>query len=207
MIETVICLLSGYLVGSLNPSALISKIKNKNMRAEGTGNLGATNTLLVFGKKYAFLVLLFDMAKSFLELKAVEWIFPTLKWLALATGLCAVIGHCFPFYLGFKGGKGLAAFAGLVLAYKPTLFLFLLVTGVALMFVVNYSFILPFYASAFFAVFVAVYERDVWMFLIAAAASAIIMVMHFGNIKKAIRGEDNKVRDFVKNKLFKSKKK
>ena len=110
----------------------------------------------------------------------------------------AVIGHIFPFYMNFKGGKGLASFGGLVLAHSPCVFLFLLITGTLLMFIVNYSYILPFYSSAAFTVFVALKDRSVIAVTIAAVVSLIIFIKHFGNYKKAKAGSDNKIRESAK---------
>lgn len=101
-----------------------------------------------------------------------------------------MVGHCFPFYLKFKGGKELAAFAGFVLAYNPWLFLFLLISGIALTLIVNYSFILPFYVTAFFTIYVAVREESI--------------AMHFGNFMNATREQNRKIREYIKTKLFHS---
>ncbi len=193
-----ICILLGYLLGSLSPAALISKIKHKNLRKNGTGNLGATNVWLNFGRLLGALVLLFDMAKAFAAYEFAELIFPETAAAGMLAGGCAVIGHIFPFYLKFKGGKGLAAYAGLVLAYNPWLFLFLLVSGFILMVAVNYSFILPFYASLSFSVFVAANDETFIVSLLAVLISAVIFTSHFGNFIKAIRGKDKKIRDFLK---------
>lgn len=119
----------GYLLGCLSPAALISKIKRKNLRKNGTGNLGATNVMLNFGKRFGALVMLFDIFKAFAAYKLAELLFPSAAFVGIAAGFAAVVGHVFPFYMKFKGGKGLAAFAGMVLAYNPWLFLFLLLTG------------------------------------------------------------------------------
>lgn len=202
--KILLCLLIGYLLGSLNPAALVSKLKHTDLRENGTGNLGATNTMLIFGKKFGAIVMLFDIAKAVLAVWCARWLASELQWLSLATGVCAVVGHCFPFYLKFKGGKGLAAFAGLVLAYNPFLFLFLFISGVALMLIVNYSFILPFYATVFFTTYVAIREDKISMVLLATFVSALIVIMHFGNFVKAARGQDKKIREYVKTKLFHS---
>ena len=201
--KILVCVLIGYLVGSLNPAALISHLKHKDLRKTGTGNLGATNVLLAFGKRCGAFVMLFDITKAFVTVTLVELLVPDISWIGIATGTCVIIGHCFPFYLGFKGGKGLAAFAGLVLAYQPLLFVFLLITGVAFMLIVNYSFILPFYATVFFAIYVAITEKTLAMTVCATVVSAIIFAMHFGNLIKAIKGQDNKIREYIKNKMFK----
>ena len=196
-----LCILLGYLVGALNPAALIAKVKKKSLREHGTGNLGATNTLLVFGKKLGALVMLFDIGKGCLAVWIARWIAPEVAWLPLAAGLCAIIGHCFPFYLHFRGGKGLAAFGGVVLAYDPGLFLFLLISGFLLILIVNYSFILPLYASLFFAVHVGIREDSIMMLLLAVGCAGLIIAMHFGNFIKAVRGKDPGVRAYLKQAL------
>ncbi len=202
--KIIICILLGYLLGSLNPAALISRLKKNSLRDKGTGNLGATNTMLIFGKKLGALVMVLDIVKGFLAVRLAVLISPEIEWLALASGLFAIIGHCFPFYMNFKGGKGLAAFAGVVLAYKPLLFVLLLVSGVMLMIIVNYSFILPYYAATVFPAYVAMTSEDLASAIFAILSSALIMIMHFGNIIKAKNGQDNKIRPYIA-KVFKKK--
>lgn len=197
-----ICLLLGYLLGTVSPAALISHIKHKSLREHGTGNLGASNTLLVFGKGLGAVVMLLDICKGFLAFWLAARLEPDVAWLPMASGLLAVVGHCFPFYLRFKGGKGLAAFAGVVLAYDAKLFLFLLLSGMALMLLVNHSFVLPFYASLFFFAAVVLRVESLAVSLSAAALSLLIVVMHFGNCIKAFRGQDLNLRVYIKTKLF-----
>lgn len=199
-----ICILIGYLLGVLNPAALISRLKHKDLRQSGTGNLGATNTLLVFGKGFGGFVMIFDIGKAFLAVWCARWIAPQIVWLPLAAGAMAVVGHCFPFYMRFKGGKGLACFAGTILAYDPALFAIIAVTGIILMLVVNYSFILPFYATVFFSAYAIIFEENIFIIVFTLLISALIVITHFGNFQKALRGEDRKIREYIKNKLFNS---
>lgn len=203
--KIVLSILLGYLLGSLNPAALIARIKQKNIRKTGTGNLGATNVLLNFGKKYAAFVMAFDIFKAYLAVKLAEILFPAQALAGFAAGCSAVVGHVFPFYLKFKGGKGLASFGGFVLACNPLLFLFLLITGTVLMFIVNYSVILPYYAGIVFPFFMGWQYGSLPIFCICALASLLILIKHAGNIKKAIDGTDNKIREYAK-KYFSKKK-
>ena len=198
MMKYFVCILLAYLIGSLSPSALISKLKHKDIRKSGTGNLGATNTMLSFGKMLGFLVMILDILKGFLAFKMLVWIAPEIKWLPMLAGVVAVIGHCFPFYLKFKGGKGLATFGGIVLAYNPILFICLLTSAVVLLLIVNHSFIMPFYAGVAFTTFVAIIETNWFLILFAALASIVLIAKHFSNLMKAIRGEDVKIRDYLK---------
>ena len=203
--KAIACILLGYVLGSLSPSALAGKIKKRNLREVGTKNLGATNTLLTLGKKWALFVLLFDMAKAFAAVKIAELLFPGKILLSLLAGLCAILGHIFPFYMRFKGGKGLAAFGGMILATDPWRFLFLLVLTTALMFIVNYSFIMPYGAATLYPIMTGVLYHSLPAALVCAAASAVIMIKHRDNLQKARAGADMKIRESAK-KIFGKKK-
>lgn len=195
-------MLIGYLLGSLNPAALLGKLKKKNLKEMGTHNLGASNTMLILGKRYGALVMLFDIFKSWLASRLVKLLFPHLLLAGLIAGLAAVLGHVFPFYLNFSGGKGLAAFGGMVLAYDPAMFLVLLLLGILLMILVNYSYIMPMSAATLFPILVALQTKSLAPALIAAAASAVIIVKHWGNIARAKQGDDLKIRDFIARSIF-----
>jgi glycerol-3-phosphate acyltransferase PlsY len=121
-----------------------------------------------------------------------------LLYAGFIAGGAAVIGHMFPFYMRFKGGKGLAPFAGFVLGNNPLVFLFLLVCCVTLMFIVNYSVALPYSASVLYPFMAGYATRDLNVFLLALPISIVMLVKFRGNLMKAIRREDTKVRDFVR---------
>ena len=194
----ILCILLAYLIGSLSPSALIAKIKHKDLRKEGTGNLGATNTTLVFGKMFGFIVMVFDVFKGFLAVKISTWVLPEIEWFALLTGLFAIIGHCFPFYLKFKGGKGLASFGGVVLAYNPLFFLFVLITGVIIVLIVNSGTALLYYAALVFSIYAVIAESSIPTIVVCIIISLFMMIVFIPDVKKAINGQEPKSRDFLK---------
>lgn len=202
--EIIICILIGYLLGSLSPAQLLGKRKNVDLRQTGTHNLGASNTVLVLGKGYGFFVMVVDIVKAYISAKLAKYIFPKLMVAGMLAGLGAVLGHIFPFYLKFKGGKGLAAYGGMVLAFKPGMFLFFVVTGLALMVIFNVTVVLPIYAALLFPVLVWFSTKDLAMVLVAAAASVVLILRHLGNVQKARRGEDLDVRAYLRG-LFKKK--
>ncbi len=199
----ILTVIIGYLLGSLSPSALISKLKNKNIREHGTGNLGALNTLINFGKAAGVFVMIFDIAKAIISVKLARLLAPDIYWAGYLAGGAAVAGHMFPFYLKGKGGKGLAPFAGFILANDPMCFAFLFLFCVSLMFIVNYSAALPFSASIFYPVMAAYYSQSIAVFLITASVSALMIWKFYGNLMRAIRGEDIKVRDFIRKQFSK----
>lgn len=202
MIAIIFCILIGYVLGALNPAAWLSWYKQTNLRERGTGNFGATNTLLVFGKGWALFVMLFDILKAYIAVKLAQKLFPALMVAGLLAGSFAVVGHVFPFYLDFKGGKGLAAFAGLVLGVDHTLFLLLAAISITLMLIINYSVAMPMSAGALFPILYGLHTGNMTAFLIATAVSILIICKHFSNIEKARNGEDVKIREYIKTKLF-----
>lgn len=188
-----------YILGSLNPAALISRFKNKNLRNLGTGNLGATNVMLNFGKYYGVIVMLFDVAKAFASVKAAQYLFPEKPLLPLISGLAAVVGHIFPFYMKFKGGKGLAPFGGLVLAYDFRLFCVLLAAGILATFISNRLIAFQISASLGFPIAVGLLSINIGEFIFAAMVGALIIFKHTENIIKTRKGTEIKVREYIKN--------
>lgn len=200
-----ICLLIGYLLGSLSLSALLSKLTNKNLRKSGTGNLGATNTFLVLGKTYGVIVMLVDIAKAFLAVRLAMLLFPEIDIAGMLAGFGAVLGHIFPFYMKFKGGKGLAAFGGMILGTDPLAFLILLTIALVLILIVNYSFAMPISAAILFPLLTWYRSKSIPRLVIATAAGAVIIIMHAGNVLKARRGADIKIREYIKKDLLSKK--
>jgi glycerol-3-phosphate acyltransferase PlsY len=206
--EAIMSLGFGYLIGCISPSALLAKIKQVDLKKEGTKNLGATNTALVLGRASGIFVMVFDILKSFIASKLARWLFPHLVVAGMLACIGVILGHCFPVFLHFQGGKGLAAFGGMVLSYKPWFFLAIVVPGVVLMTVLNTGVAVPMLASVMFPVMVWLYGRSIPDTICAVIASAIIVVMHWSNLKKAIANKDViSTRNFYKNILFKKKEK
>lgn len=191
-------ILLGYLIGSISPAALVSKLKKTDLRKEGTGNVGASNVTLVIGKTAGVLVMLFDVAKGFGVYMLTQYLFPELRLAGLIGGLSAIIGHVFPFYLGFRGGKGLATFGGMVLAHDPIIFVILLIQGLVLMFIVNYSAAMPMSAGILYPIMAGLKYRDLAVFLITLAASLLIIIKHASNVTKGRQGKDVPIRAFAK---------
>lgn len=114
--RTLIAVLLGYLLGCSSMALYLSRWKNTDLTTHGTGNLGASNAMVVFGWKAGALVALHDIGKGFLAVWLAGKICPGLPVVQAATGVACVMGHIFPFYNHFRGGKGLAAYLGMALA-------------------------------------------------------------------------------------------
>lgn len=183
----------GYVIGMIHPSYIVSKIKQINIKQKGTKNYGASNTFLVVGKMWGVLVALLDIGKGALATLIPMWIFPGYTYLQYLGGAMAVMGHIFPFYLHFDGGKGFAAYVGMVFAINWQFGLIMLPIVVVLTFVINYMITSTMTVIFSFPIFVAVYCKDWIGFGIALFASLVILYKHIPNFKKIKTGEEAKL--------------
>ena len=114
--EYILAVLGGYLMGCSNMALYLGRRSGVDFRAGGSGNLGASNAVLLLGWKAGAITALHDGAKAFFAVLLARLIFPDTAYIGAAAGVAAVIGHIYPFYLKFKGGKGFASYLGMVVA-------------------------------------------------------------------------------------------
>ena len=202
----ILLLIIGYFIGNLESGYLFGKHKNMDIRDYGSGNAGATNTLRVLGVKAGLIVFLGDFSKSLIPCLIVRYIFRdnvSLSYIyMLYIGLGVVLGHNFPFYLGFKGGKGVASTAGIIMALDARiavicLLLFILVVSItrfvslasmlvmiALIICANY-FVISDYGFT---------DNSPLEFRILVVIIGLLSIfMHRANIKRLIDGNENKI--------------
>lgn len=188
----------GYLLGCISPTYLFSVIKNIDMRKSGTGNLGATNAMLTLGKGFGMAVMIFDIAKAFVPVLICKTLYANDHILMLSVGLAAIVGHAFPFYLKFRGGKGVATLAGLVLAYNPLIFLMLFSLGGLFILLFRYVFALPISAAMIFPVLVGIYTGALVPTLLSIAIGAVVIFRHKRNFERVLDGTEMKITDYFK---------
>src|SRR4030042_2022226 len=123
--KVIILIIVSYLIGSISFATLLAKMHGKDLRQIGSGNRGATNLARACGKKWAYLCFVLDVLKGFVPSITAKFVLipasvtPALLALWLAVGTAAILGHIFPFYLKFRGGKGVATSFGVVLGIWP----------------------------------------------------------------------------------------
>lgn len=132
--EYVLISLGAYLLGCSNMALCLSKLKHVDPRMGGSENLGASNAMILMGWKAGILVGAHGIGKSVLAVILAQALFPQLEYAGVAAGAASVLGHIFPFYLNFKGGKGFASYLGMTLAlnWKLALVVLALVAAVTL---------------------------------------------------------------------------
>lgn len=131
-------LLGAYLMGSSSMAYYLAKLTKKDVSRNGSGNLGASNTVVLIGWKAGVLVGIHDIGKGILAVLLAGWIFPALEYAPVAAGVACILGHIFPFYLGFKGGKGLASYIGMTIALNWKLALAVIVLLVIVTLITDY---------------------------------------------------------------------
>ncbi|HEX2527395.1 MAG TPA: glycerol-3-phosphate 1-O-acyltransferase PlsY [Geminicoccus sp.] len=184
-------LILGYLAGSIPFGLILTRVGGAgDIRAIGSGNIGATNVLRTGRKGLALATLLFDAAKGAIPVLIADQLFG--REMAVVVGLGAVIGHCFPVWLGFKGGKGVATAAGVVLAISPLTLLAALIVFLAAVTVTRFVSLGSVLASLT-AALVAFMMGNQQATLLFAIIGIIVIVKHHQNIGRLVRGEESKV--------------
>ncbi|MDF2541999.1 MAG: hypothetical protein K0S47_1717 [Herbinix sp.] len=203
LLKIIICLVLGYLFGSFSTGYVIGKINKVDITKYGSGNPGTTNALRTLGAKAGALTLIGDVLKAIIPILIIShFFFPgeeVLKLLELYTGLGVVIGHNYPVWLKFKGGKGIAATGGVIVAFDPRMIplgLLLFVGSVALTRFVSVGSLL---VSMFLPLWVFIfYPGEIHMLIVALVYTALAFFKHRSNIKRLINGTENKLGQRVK---------
>ena len=180
----------GYLLGCSNLAYYISRAFKRDIRKDGSGNLGASNATILFGWKAGASVAVHDIGKAVLAVILAKGLFPNLEYAGAAAGVAAVLGHIFPFYLKFKGGKGTASFLGLTLALNWRLALAVILILVLATIITDYIVIGTFSAIVTVPVYMGFFTRNLILMAIVCVASFAIFWKHRENIGRMIRREE-----------------
>lgn len=210
-------MLGGYLLGSIPTSIWVGKLyKGVDIREHGSGNAGATNTFRLLGWKAGLIVSLIDLGKGFVSSYFIyklafiitgevvtlpNWDLTT--FVQLVAGLMAVVGHMFPLYAGFSGGKGVITAAGMLLAIEPAAILVVILVFIIVLFTSRYVSLASMLASLAYPITLLImriglgWEIDGSLIIFGAVLAIGIVVKHHGNIKRLMEGNENRVRSFA----------
>jgi acyl phosphate:glycerol-3-phosphate acyltransferase len=194
--------LGAYLIGSFPSGYIVGRIEGVDLRTVGSGNIGATNALRVLGKKWGYLVFAADFLKGLLAVRigfAVGSHFPPEHAIlgGIIAAVFAMVGHIFPIWLRFKGGKGIATSGGIMIGLFPGwVFLFGLVNWIAFFYATRYVSVASIAAAISFPVssgFLMLFGRCDWrLVVIAALMCALAVWRHKSNIERLLAGTEKK---------------
>lgn len=183
--------LGAYLLGSVAFAVVVSRLMNlPDPRTFGSKNPGATNMLRGGSKKAAAMVLLGDALKGALAVWLVRAIAPDDALVLALSALAVFLGHCYPVFLGFKGGKGVATFMGVVIAANPWLGLCVAATWLAVMGLTRISSLSALVSALLAPIYGWFFFADNSLRLMMLAMSLLLLIHHHSNIRKLLNGEE-----------------
>ena len=196
LVNIIICLVVGYICGCFMTGYFVSKIKKVDIRKKGSGNVGTTNSIRVFGKKIGYLIFVGDFMKAFLPVMLMKFVFfkddPMVSVLCLLTGLGAILGHDFPFFLKFKGGKGVATMVGAICGYDWRYFIVVAIVFFGVFEISRFVSLGSIITSVAIPVFMLIFHwGEWWEFLITVIYCLLTVWSHRSNIKRLISGTEN----------------
>ncbi|GAB3515031.1 glycerol-3-phosphate 1-O-acyltransferase PlsY [Emticicia fontis] len=189
-----------YLLGSIPTAVWYGKIfHGVDVRQHGSGNAGATNSLRTFGRKAGIIVLIIDFLKGFLAVLSAQFLFPdTDNYLPLIMGLVAVIGHLYPVFAQFRGGKGVATALGVIAASFPMTVIICMVVFFIIVFLTKYVSLGSMLGALAFPIQIALNvwnvnpTHDVYYIAFGTALFLILVFTHRHNIQRLMSGTENK---------------
>lgn len=196
MFALIVKIVLAYLLGSVSGSLLLGRLKKVDIRSQGSGNAGGTNAFRTQGLVFALGVVIIDIGKGFVA----AWWFPAIDFgalpgfmdqelLVMACGLAAVIGHCFPLWHGFRGGKGAATAVGAIIVIQPWLLLPLAMTWLVTLIMTGYVGLSTVLAG--FSLIIASWAMDDDRLIIFSAILAFFLLFtHRSNMRKLRKGTE-----------------
>lgn len=181
--------LIGYLIGCPNMALLLAKLKGVDLRGGGSGNPGASNAMVLMGWKAGIIVGLFDIGKGVLAVLLARYLFPSAALAGVVGGVACVLGHIFPFYTLFKGGKGFASYLGMALALNWKFALILLVAVALITLITNYIVIGTMTTIITLPIYYAICSSLVTA-LVLSVASVVMIYKHRENLVRIANGTE-----------------
>lgn len=194
----IIVVLLAYLMGCSNMALYIAKLKKQDLRSGGTGNLGASNATILLGWRAGVAVGIHDIGKSALAVILAELIFPDLPFIGALAGVASVLGHIFPFYLKFKGGKGFASFIGMSVALNWKIALAVLALMVVVTLITDYLVAGTVTTIVLVPVSIGFMTQSAIVPLILLVATAVIIYKHRENFVRMYNGTEIGLKSTIK---------
>ncbi len=191
-------ILIGYLLGCSNMALYIAKVKKVDIRSHGSKNPGASNAAIVMGWWAGILTGLHDILKAWLAVFLARLLFPQLAFGAVVAGAACVLGHIFPVFMKFKGGKGLASYIGLTLALDWKLALAIMVLILLVTLITDYIVVGTAVTVLAVPAWLGFSARSLWPVLILGLVSLLMLYLHRQNFVRILKGTEIGLRSTAK---------
>lgn len=190
---------AAYLIGSINFAIIFSRLKGTDITKKGSGNPGTMNVLRSVGKLWGVLTFICDCAKGVIfAVVGLYWI-GSLDWLFIL-GVVTIIGHVLPIYSKFKGGKGVATSIGVFMVAYPIVGAIVLAVLIIMLLFIKYGFIGSITCISAITIYSCIVSRDnITAIVCSLIIWAIVVIRHYSNIKRLVRGEENTLKLVGKN--------
>jgi acyl phosphate:glycerol-3-phosphate acyltransferase len=202
MFKIFISVIMGYLFGSFQTSYILGKVLRKgDIRNYGYGNAGASNTAVSFGLKYGILVAIVDILKAVLSIMFIKYLFRTTSstqyfaFLLYLNCIFIILGHNFPFYMKFKGGKGTASLIGALIVLDIKLAVIGILAIVIVTLITKYIAIGTMSLVSSFVIATIYYNYSIYCIAIAVLIALMSLIKHLPNIKRIINGTETKLQE------------
>jgi glycerol-3-phosphate acyltransferase PlsY len=184
---------TGYLLGNINGAYIVGRLAGGiDIREHGSKNAGATNVNRVLGSKPAILALAIDLLKGVAAVIMGKLLYSG-DMGAIAAGIAVVCGHNWPYFLKFKGGKGIATSLGVLISLDYRVALILIAAGILIIITTRYVSLASVVCAAFYPVLVVAYKLSVEMIVFSIAISVFALLRHKENIKRLLAGKESKI--------------
>lgn len=203
VLKIMLCLIFGYIFGCFSTGYFVGKLNKVDIRQYGSGNVGTTNALRTLGAKAGALTLFGDVMKAVIPMLLIRLVFfknyEFVELLTLYTGFGVVTGHNYPVWLKFKGGKGIAATGGVMLAFDLLIVPIALPLFILIVAVTRYVSLGSLFVAVFFPAWILVrHPGDIHMLILSLAFMVLAFIKHRSNIKRLLNGTENKIGQRVK---------
>ena len=197
VMQIILFIVIAYLIGSISPALLVGKIfYNTDIRTMGSGNLGTTNTFRCLGKKAGVIVFVLDISKGIIATMLPSLVLGRVEYLSIF-GAFAMIGHVYPIFANFKGGKAVDTGSGVFIFLYPTLSLILVAIFFSTLFITGYVSLGSILICLTSIVYLSIFESgiDKWIMIVMCI---FVIYMHKSNIKRLLNGTENKSKAKIK---------
>ena len=185
-----ICGVAGYFIGCINAAYLLGKTKGFDIRSKGSNNPGASNAAITMGIKAGVVVGAWDILKAVIAVFVAKLLFPDDALIGTVAGVSCILGHMFPIFMGFKGGKGFASFMGMMLVSNWKAFLVIGVIAVLITVITDYIALATLAAAISYPLYIIYSTGEYLIPMVIAIASLAMVFKHLINLKRIVQGNE-----------------